>query len=418
MPTSTAEIRRRNVFNIIRAIHASDAPTRKWVATETGLSVATVSNVVASLVKRGLITEVAHTRQAVGRPTAELALNGSHGLLLGIDIAETYVHVETFDSALAPISSTELTLDSHRNEASAVTRRVRDAIAQEVSTYPAGAPPLLGVGVSAPGQVDSVGGTSVYAPNWDWRNVPLLALLKDLVDAPLSLDNPLKSVTIAELWSGYGRMVDDFIVLNLGTGVGAGIAFDRQVFRGRTNSAGEWGHSVIVAGGRACRCGSLGCVEAYVGAPGIMQTIRELDPASPLLRGDDQTSTLAELRAAADHQDPAALEVIERTGYYLGIAMGSLINILNPQLVVLGGWVTRILGDRLLTAALAHIGTHSLPTPLAATKFEVQNLAGNPVSLGAASLALEKYLDSTNDVFGFSVTSTPSPPAAASKHAA
>lgn len=408
MPASAAEIRRLNTCDVIRAIHALPSPTRKRIAAGSNLSFATISSIVASLIANDLVHEVAIRRQATGRPTAELALNDKHGVLLGVDIAETYVHVETFDSSLTSLSSTELVLDAHKNDARSVTQRVRDAIEQELGRYEGSGRRILGVGVSAPGQVDSVGGTSVFAPNWDWHNVPLLSMLRNAVDAPLTLDNPLKAMAIAELWSGSGRNVDNFVVLNIGTGVGAGIAMNRQVFRGRTNSAGEWGHTVLVADGRACRCGSRGCVEAYVGAPGIMQSLREIDPSSQLLHDGDQTSTLRALRRALDDGDAIAAQVLERTAHALGIAISNIVNMLNPELVVLGGWVVAVLGEVLLDAARPHITTHALATPLMATKFEIQQIAGNAVSLGAATSALEGYLDSLNDVTASAVRSAAS----------
>ena len=398
MPRSAADIRRANTFDVIRAVHALSAPTRKVIATESSLSFATVSSIVADLVALGLVQEIGIQRQTTGRPTAQLALDPSHGILLGVDIAETYVHVETFDSSLKTLSFTELALDPHQNDARSVAGTVGDAIAQELNRDGREAKAVLGIGVSAPGQVDQAGGTSVFAPNWDWHNVPLLSLLHQTVDAPLVLDNPLKAITIAELWSGAGRSVSDFAILNVGTGVGAGIALDGRVFRGKTNSAGEWGHTVLVAGGRDCRCGSRGCVEAYVGAPGIMQTLREIAPDSPLLIDDDQTATVHALRRALDDDDPVAGEVLKRTGRFLGIGISNVINMLNPDLVVLAGWVVRILGVDLLDAARPHVTSHALSTPASAARLDIQKINGNAVSLGAAAIALETYLDSLNNV--------------------
>lgn len=398
MPASAAGIRRTNAFDVIRAIHALPEPTRRVIAAESGLSVATVSSIVADFIARDVVHETGTQRQATGRPTAHLALNCDHGLLIGVDIAETYVHVESFDFALRKLSSTELPLDARQNEPRAVTDRVSEAIRCELRRDESGPAPVLGVGVSVPGQVDPAGGASVFAPNWGWHNVPLLALLQDSIDAPLVLENPLKASTIAELWSGAGRSVKDFVVLTIGTGVGAGIALDGKVYRGPTNSAGEWGHTVLVAEGRSCRCGSSGCIEAYVGAPGIAQTLQEIAPTSPMLIPGDQTATLQAIRAGLDDDDPVATLVIERTGMFLGIGIANLINILNPELIVLGGWVVGILGDKLLDAARPQIRNHALPTAVMATRVDIQEVDGNPVSLGAAARALESYLDSVHAI--------------------
>src|SRR5699024_8507982 len=105
----------------------------------------------------------------------------------------------------------------------------------------------------------------VFAPNWNWRDVPLRETLEQAVPVPIRIDNPLMALATGELWFGAGRRFRQFVSVNLGTGVGAGIIVDGQLLRGRGNSAGEWGHTTLIWNGRACRCGRTGCVEAYVG---------------------------------------------------------------------------------------------------------------------------------------------------------
>lgn len=410
MLENTADIRRSNLVDVIRAIHGSARTTRKAIATEKDLSFATVANIVTSLIRAGLVRESGLRRQGTGRPTAELALNPELGFLLGVDIAETYVHVETFDAALLTIGSTTVALDPQQNGAASVATKIKQVIAQEVNRTGIPAERILGVGVSAPGLVDPIGGASVFAPNWAWHNVPLLELLKDAVDAPLTLDNPLKALVVAEQWSGFGRGVDDFAVLSIGTGVGAGLSIGGRLHRGRTNSAGEWGHSVLVADGRGCRCGSNGCVEAYIGAPGILETLRELDPTSPLLRGDDQTASMTALAVAIAAGDPTAQEVLARTGHFLGITIANIVNILNPELVIISGWVVDTLGQALLEAARPAAKRHALAVPMGATRIERQEIGRNGVSLGAGTLALEHYLDSLSDVPPSGRTSTKTHP--------
>ena len=113
----------------------------------------------------------------------------------------------------------------------------------------------------------TVGVTAVVAPHGSWSNVELLALLRERIGLPLVVENPLKAIATAELWLGRGRDAASMVTVNLGTGVGAGIVLEGRILRGATNSAGEWGHSLLVYDGRTCRCGRRGCVEAYVGAP-------------------------------------------------------------------------------------------------------------------------------------------------------
>ena len=165
-----------------------------------------------------------------------------------------------------------------------------------------------------------------------------------------------------------------------------------QLYHGASNTAGEWGHSVIVADGRRCRCGKLGCLEAYAGAPGIVQTLLEIDPNSPLDCADDQTRSIEAIAAAGAQGDPVALEVVHQTARYLSIGVGNLINILNPEVVVLGSWVAALLGPLMLEQLVRMVEEHALERPFKAARFVLSDMAHDSVSLGAATLVLEEYL--------------------------
>ncbi|MBM7818737.1 putative NBD/HSP70 family sugar kinase [Cellulosimicrobium cellulans] len=387
---TAADIRMANAYDVVRTLRASGDASRRELAALTGLSFQTVATICSQLLDHGVLREAARAKPAAGRPTTRLALDPDHGRLLGVDLTETYVHVETFTTALDPVSSTELELDYHDRTPRVVVGRLREALGRELGTL--GEHPLLGVGLSVPGQLDRDGGTSVHAPNWGWRNVQLLRMLDGLADAPFHLDNPLKATVAAELWSRPEHGTTDVVIVTLGTGVGFGAALSGRVLRGRTDSAGEWGHSVIVAGGRQCRCGSRGCVEAYVGAGGILQTLREVAPDSPALHGEDQAATVRALAEAYRAGDGAAVETVERTSYYLGIALGGIVNVLNPEVIILSSWVARDLGDALLERLRPHLAAHALSVPLLAVSVEVDHSRGNRPSLGVATLVLERHL--------------------------
>lgn len=253
---------------------------------------------------------------------------------------------------------------------------------------------VLGVGVSVPGQVDRATGISEYAPNWDWHDVPLLDLLSEHIAYPLYLDNPLRAGAVAELWFGAARGHGDAVVVNLGTGVGAGLVLGGGLHRGVSNSAGEWGHTTLVLDGRLCRCGNHGCVETYVGAPGIMQNLRELSPRSPLLHPDDQTATIDALAAGVAEGDPVAVKVVRDTARYLGAGIANLVNVLNPEVVVLSSWVAARLGEPLLDEVREAVARHALKRPLAASRIVLSPIPTDPACLGAATFALEGALQS------------------------
>ncbi|WP_329310455.1 ROK family protein [Streptomyces sp. NBC_01262] len=394
MKRTSRDIRTANRYGVLRHIVAESPVSRQELAAATGLSLATVANLVGELLELGLLIEVGYEDSDGGRPRGLVAVNAEGGALIGVDVAETYIHVELYDLSLAVIARAEEELRPGEREPSQVLAHIVSAVSCVVAEAGIPADRVLGVGVSMPGMVDREGGVSVFAPNWDWHDVPLLSLLAEHIPYPLYLDNPLRACTVAELWFGAARGCDDVVVVNLGTGVGAGIALGGALHRGVTNSAGEWGHTTLVLDGRLCHCGNHGCVETYVGAPGIMQNLRELAPESPLLHPDDQTATIDALARGVTAGDPVAVKVVRDTARYLGAAVADLVNLLNPEVIVLSSWVARRLGQPLLDEVREAVARHALRRPLESTEIVLCPIASNPVSLGAATFALEGSLAS------------------------
>ena len=380
-----------NRFEVMRCVIAESPVSRQRIATETGLSIATVATVVGELLAAGLLTE-AGFEDSAGRPRGLLAADSAGGMLLGVDVAETYVRVDLFDAALTFLDGAEEQLSPEEYRPDQVVGHIVSAVRTVLAHHGVSPQRILGAGVSVPGQVDHRGGVSVFAPNWDWHDIPLGGLLAERLGIPTYLDNPLRAAIVAELWFGAGRRRDDVVVLNLGTGVGAGLAFGGNLYRGATNSAGEWGHTTLVMDGRPCHCGGRGCVETYVGAPGIVQHLRELDSGSPMLHRNDQTATIDALARGVAAGDPIAQKVIAETARYLGAAVANLINLLNPEVIVLSSWVASRLGEPLLTEVQAVVSRYALGRPLVATRIVRSTLPGDAVSLGAATLALEEFL--------------------------
>ncbi|WP_423834464.1 ROK family protein [Streptomyces manipurensis] len=386
------DIRRRNRFDALRRVFAAPGPvSRQEIAAATGLSFATAANLVAELLEAGVLREAGREDSRGGRPRARLAVDPGRGALVGIDVAETSVQVVLFDLALTELSSVRLPLPASGVRPEHVVDTIVAGVAGLLGAE--GAPPrVLGAGVSVPGLVEREGGVSVFSPYWSWRDVPLRSLLAARLAMPLYLDNPLKAGTVAEMWFGAGRDVDDLVVLTLRAGVGVGIAIDGALYRGAGNSAGEWGHTCLVRGGRECRCGRRGCVEAYVSSRGVAATLRELDPASPLLEADEDTVVTRVAEAAATG-DATAAETVARTAAHLGEAAADLLNLFNPQALVLGGWVADRLGEPLLRQTREVVAEHALPATLQAAAFQRSTVRGNAVALGAATFALEGFLD-------------------------
>ena len=388
---TSRDIRRGNRNEVLRHVIAESPVSRQELAAATGLSLATVANLVGELLDRGVLVEVGFEDSDGGRPRGLIAVKADGGALIGVDVAETYIHVELFDLSLRVLARAEERLEPGENRPGQVVGHIVSGVRAVVDRSGVAPSLVFGVGVSVPGQVEREGGLSVFAPNWDWHDVPLRDLLSEKLELPIYLDNPLMACTVAELWFGAARGSHDVVVVKLGTGVGAGIAVGGSLYRGATNTAGEWGHTTLVLDGRPCHCGALGCVEAYIGAPGIIRTLREIDPDSPLAQ-EDQTAAIDATARALAAGDPVAVEAVRRTARYLGIAVANLVNLLDPQVIVLSSWVAARLGAPLLEAMRETVEQHALRRPLQNTQIVLCPIASNPVSLGAATFALEGAL--------------------------
>ena len=366
---TSRDIRVANRFEVLRHIIASSPVPRQEIALDTGLSLATVSNLVGELIQVGLLEEVGFQDSQGGRPRALVAARRAGGVLAGVDVAETYVHVELFDTGLNVLASVEEPLHPQQeNRPEQVVGHIVSSLRTAQREAGVDLDQALGVGISVPGQVDPYGGVSVFAPNWDWHDVPLRDQLAAELHVPLYLDNPLRAGVLAELWFGAGRGHDDVAVLTLGTGVGAGLAFHGQLYRGATNSAGEWGHTTLVMDGRPCRCGSRGCVEAYVGAPGIMAQLHDLAPDEPAAvpgrpdRDDRRIGRGVPGRRPGRGRGGRRDRPIPRGGDRRSDQPG------QPEVVVLSSWVAARLGEPLLQQARALLARHALSRPLANTE--------------------------------------------------
>ncbi|WP_234342831.1 ROK family transcriptional regulator [Streptomyces fulvoviolaceus] len=365
---------------------------RQELARHTGLSPATVATLVTEFLSEGVLRVATVENNTGGRPQERLTIDPERGRIVGVDVAETYVDATVYDLALGALGHGEVALDEQENDPAYVVDGIVRAIEAAVEAGGIERERIIGVGVSMPGHVHPDAGVSVFAPNWDWHDVRIEELLEKSLPAPVYVDNPLKAVVLSEMWFGVGRVVDSMAVVNLGTGVGAGIALDGALIRGTTNNAGEWGHTLLELDGRPCRCGRRGCVEAYLGAPGLRTTLAEIDPDHPTLRQSRQRDFVEAVADGLATGDPALTVLALRTSRYLAAALGDLVNLLNIPSVAFTGWTSEALAEWLLPAVRDELRHHVLPGSLAGLTVEPSRVPGNAVALGMAAFTLQQFL--------------------------
>ena len=290
------DLRRENRSAVLWSLYFDRPRSRQDLGAATGLSPSSVTNVVRELLDEGIVTEVGSQGSDGGRPRMLLDVDPDHGFVIGVDVGETRVRVGLYDLTLAERAKADRPLDPHGHEVGVVVRAIADglhAVLADAAVDPAA---VLGVGIGVPGIVEQGREALVHGQTYRWDAVPLERLLRAHTDLPMRLENCAKTTGQAELWFGAGRGVRNAVVALIGSGVGASLVSDGSIHRGVTSSAGEWGHTTIVADGRRCRCGSYGCLEAYVGAEAILDRPR----LAAMSSGDDEESALAALVARTD----------------------------------------------------------------------------------------------------------------------
>ncbi|MBA2286615.1 MAG: ROK family protein [Ktedonobacteraceae bacterium] len=386
------DLRRINRQTVFHYLYVQGPMSRMEISQFSGLSAGTIANVVAELLAEELVQEAGFEASEGGRPRTILTLNMEYGYFIGSEIGETEVVIELFDIKLQKLKSMIYPLIPEENNPQTVVQRfvsgVEDVLAQAQIPHEK----VLGMGVGVPGVVEQAEEETVAAPAWDWQPTPLKAMLGQHFQIPLYVDNGSKVMALAEMHMQPDMLNKTIIALNVGTGVGAGVIYEGKLYRGGNNSAGEWGHTTIVLDGELCRCGHRGCLEAYTGAPAIIRHLRESAPASPILASDDEVQMMTDLMTAAQHGDPTAKQVLLDTVHYLGAGLANLINLFNPQQIILGGWVGLGLGEQFLPELLRETRRHALKQPFEATRIQVSQLGRDAASLGAARLALEAFL--------------------------
>jgi len=390
--TTIRDVSRSNRSRVLRELYFRGPSGRSRLSRDTGLSPATVANIVGELVAEGIVLEAGLDESQVGRPSAILKVDPAYGSFIGVDLGETQVQVEHFDLTLAKAAAAVYPLLPEQNEPATLVDLIVRGVRQVQETAGVADEDVLGIGIGVPGIVERSDEVSVHVPGWGWRDAPLMAMLAEHLTLPIFMENGAKALAQAEMWFGAGRGFNQLAVLLIGTGVGSGIFADGSAYRGATNSAGEWGHTLIERNGRPCRCGRRGCLEAYVGAPGIIGRFEELEPASPLVDPGDDMHTISSLLDAAKHGDHAAAAIIDETAELLGEGIANLINLVNPAVVVIGGWVGVRLGGHMLPTIRRVVEASSLSETLKSTRVVLGQLQDDAVAMGAATLALEVFL--------------------------
>jgi glucokinase-like ROK family protein len=355
----------------------------------TNLTRSTVSDIVADLIEGGLVSEIGVGQSQVGKNPILLSLIEDSRWLIGLNLAQNQ-----FRGAVVNLRGKirdAVALPVHEGGGSDALPLVYQILDKLISSTNR---PLTGIGVGTPGLVNTSEGIVVDAVNLDWKKLPLTRLLEERYHLPVSILNDCHAAAIGEKTYGRDFQKDENLVLiNVHHGIGAGIIINQEVFQGDGGFAGEIGHIVVVhENGELCRCGKRGCLETVASAKALIRQVRERarqDPDWRLAR-DPRGINLDTIEEAFQSGDPLTGDLVMKTANYLGMAIASLVGILNIQKVVLEGDMTRF-GTIWLDRICSVMMNYSLDRPLDKTRVEIGQLGENAIILGAAAVFANNY---------------------------
>jgi glucokinase len=324
-------------------------------------------------------------------------------LSLGIDLGGTKI-LTAVANTQGEMLSRDHSITPAKEGQEAVVKSILESVGRALDQARIAAPDLTAVGVGAPGLSNPETGILFTSPNLPgWKDVPLRDIIENELGRKAFLINDANAAALGELYFGAGRGASNFIYITVSTGIGGGIIIDGKVYPGSIGTAGELGHMVINDEGPLCNCGNRGCWEALASGTALVREARhEITNGATTsilqLAGGDLEKINAEvIHQAAQGGDSLATELIARIAYYLGVGLSNLINIFNPEVIVIGGGLSNI-GDMLLKPAFEEAGRRAFKQSYQAVHFACAELGRNSGVLGAAAFALNKLKEPGNEL--------------------
>jgi N-acetylglucosamine repressor len=372
-PHTIRDINRQIVLNYVRE---REPISRATIARETALQRSTISEIVEALTGEGLVEEIGEGKSTGGRRPTLLRLRTVGTIAIGVNITPTYTAIASSDLAGAVIQQegfpTDPVPERTINQIIEVIRRFSDQSGIE------------GVGVSIPGLVTPATGNVIFVPYFKWRDLPIADTISQATGLPVTIDNDANAVALAELWFGRPEVRNsrDFIFVFVAEGVGTGIIFDGQVYRGVRGAAGEFGHMIVGSDAPVpCSCGNDDCWEAFASERAAIARYQKLSGTST----SPTFQTLIERALAGEQKAKTALT---ETARYLAIGISNLVVGFSPEAVILGGAITRAwpLIEKTLTEKIERSVRRGVPS----ARILRSTLKGDPTLMGALSLVLAR----------------------------
>jgi glucokinase-like ROK family protein len=405
-----ALVRQMNLSVIMHHLRENGSVSRAALAEMSGLNKTTVSSLVQELIDQRFIEEFGLNSAGAGRPAILLRLNPSAGTIVAAEVDVDVLSVIRTNFAAEIIWRHREAIGREKGQ-QAILDRLLALLSEATSSAGSADGALLGIAVGIPGLVDQETGTVHFAPNLGWVEVPLRSLLWERFGCPVYVDNESNLAALGEHYFGVAQGCENVLFLSLGVGLGGGIIHEGRLYRGVSGFSGEFGHMTVDPEGLPCNCGNRGCWETLVSTAAVFRNLRqeslregalregEPSPDYERHRGDesphyergDELLTLPTVLASARAGDPAAVQALREVGRHLGIGVASLVNALNPDLVVLGGRLSAA-GEFLLPVATAELQRRALRWNAEATQVVLAKHGADACVMGGVAAVTQAVL--------------------------
>lgn len=393
-----ALVREMNLSTVLRCLQDGAPLSRSQLAELTGLNKTTVSSLVEELFELTLVHEVGLDTSRGGRPARLLDLNPRAGFVIGVELGVDFISVIVSDFVGTVVWRKRVDTDPEDPQ-DEIINLLLDLIdeARDVETIQGVS--ILGIGVALPGMVDVRNGILLFSPNLQWRSVDLRHIVQTHTNLPVFVENDANAAAIGEHLFGIAHRVHDFVFVVVHIGLGAGLFLNGNLYRGAGGIAGEVGHtSITTERGRPCRCGNRGCWETFGNQYSLEERVRALlevgrESLVPQLQSANRESVLtpALIAQAARQDDAVALEALDETGRMIGLGIANLINIFNPNLVVIGGTMSDA-GEFLLPAIDTAVKERTLIEMQQQVEVKLSAFGANASVMGAVAIVVRTTL--------------------------
>jgi glucokinase-like ROK family protein len=387
------KINKSIVMNTLR-LHAPISRAR--VANLTGLNRGTVSNIVNALIEEGLVSENEQEDSRVGRPAISLGLRPDGGAVIGLEIGVDFINIILTNFVAETLWATRVDISPLQSQTGIISQ-AEQLVERALSIIEERRLRPLGLGVGLPGLINLHRGELIIAPNLNWRNVPLRLMWNQRFRLPIYIENEANLAALGEYYFGVARGFDNFIYLSSGIGLGGGIMHEGKLFRGGYGYAGEIGHIQRDPQGEKCACGRIGCWETQVGPRAVLRRVKkELQTHSDQVlldacQGDFKNLTFEMVVKFALEGNNICARAIEEVATYLGEGIADLVNVFNPELVVIGG--AFILGKDILQPIIEKtIFSGALQPSADGLRIAFSERGDNACALGAVAIVLDDIL--------------------------